>query len=112
MIFLFRIFPFLFFDAQVRVSNVSANTTENDLQDLFRSFGTIKRIYLSRDRVTGESKGFAYVAFHSIADAQDCIDKLDGYGYDHLILRVEWAKPSEQRARDPNAVPVPGYTRA
>eukprot|EP00188_Purpureofilum_apyrenoidigerum_P002474 Plantae.Rhodophyta-Purpureofilum_apyrenoidigerum.ctg25387.p1 GENE.Plantae.Rhodophyta-Purpureofilum_apyrenoidigerum.ctg25387~~Plantae.Rhodophyta-Purpureofilum_apyrenoidigerum.ctg25387.p1 ORF type:complete len:317 (-),score=65.03 Plantae.Rhodophyta-Purpureofilum_apyrenoidigerum.ctg25387:222-1172(-) len=96
--------------ATVRVSNVSANTTESDLQDLFRRFGAIKRIYLSRDRVTGESKGFAYVAFHNISDAQECIDKLNGFPYDHLILQIEWAKPSDQRTPQTNQ--LSGYTRA
>mmetsp|Transcript_11237 Transcript_11237/g.22591 ORF Transcript_11237/g.22591 Transcript_11237/m.22591 type:complete len:303 (-) Transcript_11237:368-1276(-) len=85
--------------ATVRVSNVSANTTEADLQMLFRPFGPIRRTFLSRDRVTGESKGFAFVAFHSVEDARQCIEKLDGYGYDHLILHVEWSKPNTQQDR-------------
>ena len=81
--------------ATVRVSNVSPSTTEADLEELFSNFGPIRRTYLSRDRVTGESRGFAFIAFREIADAGRCIDKLDGYGYDHLILRVEWAQPKE-----------------
>eukprot|EP00871_Galdieria_phlegrea_P000354 jgi/Galph1/1319/GphlegSOOS_G5985.1 len=83
--------------ATVRVSNLSPNTTESDLQELFRPFGSIRRIYISKDRHTGEGKGFAFVAFHSREDARKCIEKLDGYGYDHLILRCEWAKPSENK---------------
>lgn len=81
--------------ATVRVSNVSPSTTEADLEELFSNFGPIRRTYLSRDRVTGESRGFAFMAFREIADAARCIEKLDGYGYDHLILRVEWAQPKE-----------------
>lgn len=83
--------------ATVRISNVSKGTTEADLEELCKVFGSIRRIFLSRDRETGESKGFAFVAYHSVADASRCIGRLNGYGYDHLILQVEWSKPKEPR---------------
>lgn len=86
--------------ATVRISNVSRTTTEADLDELCRGFGHIRRIFLSRDRETGESKGFAFVAFANVADAARCIERLNGYGYDHLILSVEWSKPKEQRDGD------------
>ncbi|KAA8499703.1 Eukaryotic translation initiation factor 3 subunit G [Porphyridium purpureum] len=81
----------------VRVSNVPPRTTEADLQELFSPFGRIQRIFLSRDRVTGESKGFAYVAYNLISEAAAAIQRLDGHGYDHLILRVEWAADTRGR---------------
>lgn len=83
--------------ATVRISNVSRSTEEADLEELCKAFGPIRRIFLSRDRETGESKGFAFVAFNNVADAAQCIERLDGYGYDHLILSVEWSKPKEPR---------------
>lgn len=86
--------------ATVRISNVSRSTTEADLEELCKNFGPIKRIFLSRDRDTGESKGFAFVAFVNVSDAANCISRLDGYGYDHLILSVEWSKPKEPRDGD------------
>jgi translation initiation factor 3 subunit G len=55
--------------------------------------GPITRIYVALDRETGESRGFAFINFVNRDDAQRAIDKLDGYGYDNLILRVEWAAP-------------------
>lgn len=81
----------------VRISNLSKSTMEADLEELCRPFGDTRRIFLSRDRETNESKGFAFVTFRSQADASRCIDKLNGYGYDHLILSVEWSKPREPR---------------
>merc|ERR1712060_811908 len=77
----------------IRVTNLSEDTREHDLQKLFRPFGPISRIYVAFDRETGESRGFAFVNFMERKHAQLAIDKLDGYGYDNLILRVEWAQP-------------------
>jgi translation initiation factor 3 subunit G len=84
----------------VRVSNLSKGTTEADLEELCMPFGETRRIFLSRDRDTNESKGFAFVTFRSQGDAAKCIEKLNGYGYDHLILSVEWSKPREPREGD------------
>ncbi|GBG29776.1 Eukaryotic translation initiation factor 3 subunit G [Hondaea fermentalgiana] len=78
----------------LRVTNISEDTTEDDLRDLFQPFGRIQRVYLARDRETQISRGFAYISFHYRDDAQRAMDKLNGFGYDHLILKVEWAKPS------------------
>jgi len=80
--------------ATVRVTNLSENTKESDLQDLFRPFGDTSRIFLAKDKNTGQSKGFAFINFKRREDAAKAIQVLNGYGYDHLILSVEWAKPS------------------
>jgi len=80
--------------ATIRVTNLSEDTREADLQDLFRPFGAIARIFLAKDKVTGQSKGFAFINFHSREDAARAIAGVSGFGYDHLILNVEWAKPS------------------
>mmetsp|Transcript_5122 Transcript_5122/g.7941 ORF Transcript_5122/g.7941 Transcript_5122/m.7941 type:complete len:292 (-) Transcript_5122:59-934(-) len=81
----------------VRVSNLSEDTREQDLQELFRPFGPVTRIYVAFNRETGESRGFAFVNFVNKDDGDRAIGKLDGYGYDNLILRVEWAAPREER---------------
>lgn len=83
----------------VRVTNLSEDTREADLQELFRPFGAISRVYVAFNRETGESRGFAFVNFLAREDAQRAINKLDGYGYDNLILRVEWAAPREEVRR-------------
>lgn len=81
----------------VRVTNLSQNVTEQDLQELFRPFGQISRIFLAVDRTTGENRGFAFVNYHHKDDAERAIRVLNGYGYDNLILHVEWAAPREAR---------------
>ena len=79
----------------LRVTNLSEECTEADLSLLFRRFGHTSRIYLAKDRVTGVSRGFAFVSYTNRHDAQAAINKLNGHGYDNLILHVEWAKPRE-----------------
>lgn len=77
----------------VRVTNLSEDTREPDLLELFRPFGAVSRVYVAIDQKTGMSRGFGFVNFVSREDAQRAINKLNGYGYDNLILRVEWATP-------------------
>jgi translation initiation factor 3 subunit G len=50
-------------DNSVRVTNLSEDTREQDLQELFRPFGAISRIYVAFDRETGLSRGFAFINF-------------------------------------------------
>lgn len=82
--------------ATIRVTNLSEDTRESDLQELFEPFGNIQRIFLAKDKVTGQSKGFAFINFYNKKDAATAIANVSGFGYDHLILNVEWAKPSTQ----------------
>ncbi|XP_057961044.1 uncharacterized protein LOC131153040 [Malania oleifera] len=77
----------------VRVTNLSEDTREPDLHELFRPFGAVSRVYVAVDQKTGMSRGFGFVNFVNKEDAQRAINKLNGYGYDNLILRVEWATP-------------------
>jgi len=86
--------------ATLRVTNISSATREADLQDLFSTCGSVARIYLAKDRETGESRGFAFVSFHYRRDAEKALNTLNGHGYDHLILKIEWAKPSNKPAQD------------
>lgn len=78
----------------IRVTNISEDTTEADLQELFGRFGRISRVYVAKDKDTMQSRGFAFVSFTQREDAAKAMEKLQGYGYDHLILKLEWARPS------------------
>ena len=81
----------------VRVTNLSEDVTEGDLEELFGAFGQVQRIFIAKDRETGESRGFAFVNYIHRDDAQRAINKLNGFGYDNLILDVSWAAPREPR---------------
>ena len=76
----------------LRVTNISEDTQENDLRELFGVFGKVARVYVGRDRETGAGKGFAFVSFDDKGAAQKAIDKVNGRGYDNLILSVQWSR--------------------
>mmetsp|Transcript_56434 Transcript_56434/g.145300 ORF Transcript_56434/g.145300 Transcript_56434/m.145300 type:complete len:311 (-) Transcript_56434:586-1518(-) len=80
-------------EASLRVTNLSDDVREGDLQDLFAQFGRLQRVYLAKDMVTFQSRGFAFVTYYTREDAQKAINKLNGHGYDNLILQVQFAKP-------------------
>lgn len=77
----------------LRVTNISEDTGESDLRELFGNFGHVVRVYVGRDRETGVGKGFAFVSFDNKADAQKAMEKVHGRGYDNLILNVQWSQP-------------------
>jgi len=78
----------------IRVSNLPESMSETDMQELCNPFGKTDRIFLAKDRTTGVCKGFAFVTYQSKENAARALQFLNGYGYDHLILNVEWSKPA------------------
>ena len=76
----------------LRVTNISEDVQENDLRDLFGTFGRVARVYVGRDRETGAGKGFAFVSFEDRAVAQRAMEKMHGRGYDNLILNIQWSR--------------------
>jgi len=83
-------------DATLRVTNVSEFAEEEDLRDMFERFGRVTRVFLAKDRETGRAKGFAFVSYADRGDAERACAKMDGHGYDHLVLRVEFAQKAKQ----------------
>merc|ERR1719409_877317 len=80
-------------EASLRITNLSEDVKEGDLQELFGQFGRLQRVYLAKHMDTFLSKGFAFVTYYNRDDGQRAINKLNGHGYDNLILQVQWAKP-------------------
>ncbi|KAJ3344967.1 Eukaryotic translation initiation factor 3 subunit G [Kappamyces sp. JEL0680] len=76
----------------VRLSNLSEDTTDADVRDLASRFGPVQRVFLARHRDTGTSKGFAFISFYDERTCDAAVAKLDGFGYDSLILRCERSK--------------------
>jgi hypothetical protein len=91
----------------IKVSNLTKSVTDEDLKELFGRFGSIYRVSLPKSEkmlpngvVIREPKGFAYVAYYQRRDAEAAFEKLQGHGYDHLILKLEWARPHKEGPPD------------
>jgi len=79
------------------VGNLSFDSTEQDLQDAFGEFGSVESVSIIEDRDTGRSRGFGFVEMSSQAEGQDAISNLDGKEMDGRNLKVNEAKPRENR---------------
>ena len=81
------------------VGNLSFETTENDLQDLFEQHGTVGEVALMMDRMTGKSRGFAFVTMQDNAQAQAALAALNGKEVGGRTLTVNEARAREERPR-------------
>jgi cold-inducible RNA-binding protein len=79
------------------VGNLSFNTTENDLQDAFAAHGTVVEATLMMDRMSGRSRGFAFVTMGTPDEAQKAIEAMNGSQLDGRPLTVNIARPREER---------------
>ena len=75
------------------VGNLSYNVTENDLQDLFAQHGTVTDVNLMLDRMSGRSRGFAFVTMSSKEEADAAAQALNGHALDGRNLTVNEARP-------------------
>ena len=81
------------------VGNLSFETTENDLQDLFEQHGQVSDVALMMDRMTGKSRGFAFVTMNDDTQAQAAMTALNGKDLNGRALNVNEARPREDRPR-------------
>jgi cold-inducible RNA-binding protein len=79
------------------VGGISFNTTERDLQEAFGPHGTVSEVNVIMDRMTGKSKGFAFVTMSTPEQADTAIQALNGKVLDGRNLTVSIAKPREER---------------
>src|SRR6476469_5130769 len=79
------------------VGGLSFNTTENDLQDAFAAHGGVTEVNVITDRMTGKSKGFAFVTMNSPEEAEKAIQAMNGKSLDGRSLTVNIARPREER---------------
>ena len=79
------------------VGNISFNTTNQDLNELFGAVGAVQSANVVEARETGRSRGFAFVEMSSKEDAEKAISQLNGKEVDGRELKVNEAKPREDR---------------
>lgn len=80
------------------VGNISFNTSNTELEEMFGKVGTVLSSNIIEDRETGRSRGFAFVEMSSQEEAQKAISSLNGKEIDGRELLVNEAKPRENRS--------------
>lgn len=83
----------------IYVGNLSFEVTKEDLSSVFAEYGTVKRVQLPTDRETGRPRGFGFVEMETEDAETAAIEALDGAEWMGRALKVNKAKPREDRAR-------------
>ncbi len=81
----------------IYVGNLSYEVTQDGLTEAFGEYGTVKRVQLPTDRETGRMRGFAFVEMETDAEEDTAIEALDGAEWMGRDLKVNKAKPREDR---------------
>lgn len=81
---------------RIYVGNLSFNTEEQGLQDLFGTYGAVESVRLIRDQATGRSRGFGFVEMGDSEGKAAC-EALDQHEFEGRRLTVNEAKPQERR---------------
>jgi RNA recognition motif-containing protein len=79
------------------VGNLSFNTTNYDLEEMFGQVGTVESANVVEDRETGRSRGFGFVEMSSKEEGENAIQQFNGKEVDGRELKVNEAKPREDR---------------
>lgn len=83
----------------IYVGNLSYDAGENDLRQAFEEFGQVDVVKVVMDRYTGRSKGFGFVEMPVDDEAKAAISELDGKDLMGRPLKVNVARPREDRGR-------------
>lgn len=83
-------------NGKLYIENVSVSTTESELQKLFLQAGTVNSVWMSKDRKSGRSMGFAYLEMSNQAEAEKAIEMFNGYTLDGHNLRVNYANRRDE----------------
>jgi RNA recognition motif-containing protein len=79
------------------VGNLAYQTMENDLQEHFSQAGAVTSVNLMLDKVTGKSRGFAFVEFATPEEAAKAVEQFHGKEFQGRSLTVNVARPREER---------------
>ena len=88
----------------IYVGNLSYRATEADLRAVFTDYGEVTRVVLPTDRESGRMRGFAFVDLSDEANEDNAISELDGAEWMGRQIRVNKAKPKEDKRSRGNFV--------
>lgn len=81
------------------VSNLSFQVSDNDLKELFSSYGTVSSAKVINDHMTGRSRGFGFVEMDDKTEALRAIDELNNAEFDGKVISVNEARPKTDRPK-------------
>lgn len=82
------------------VGNLNFDANEDQVRELFGTYGVVQEVKIVMDRFSGRSRGFAFVRMASAEDAAKAKDALSGQPFQGKALVIDWAR-TEQRDRPP-----------
>ena len=80
------------------VGNLSYQTMQDDLEEFFSQAGVVTSVNLMLDKVTGKSRGFAFVEYATPEEANKAVEQFHGKEFQGRALTVNIARPREERA--------------
>jgi RNA recognition motif-containing protein len=83
----------------IYVGNIAYSVSEEDIKEVFADYGTVKRVTVPMDRETSRPRGFAFVEMSADAEEDAAIEALDGAEWLGREIRVNKARPKEERPR-------------
>lgn len=93
----------------IKVSNLANDVTDDMLKNIFQNVCDVKKVYIPKDKYTGESRGFGFVHFYRRKDAEYAKEKMEGYALNHLIIKIDWALPRKEDKYVSNRKKSEGY---
>ena len=85
-------------DIRIYVGNLNKSTTQDEINTLFATAGTVTSVEVATDKGTGKSKGFAFVSMPNQAEADKAISMFNAYSLADNALKVNIAKPRVEHA--------------
>ena len=80
----------------IYVGNLVYDVTSDNLKEVFREYGTVKRVYLPTDRETGRQRGFGFVEMATDEEETEAIETLDGAEWMGRNMKVNKARPRQE----------------
>ncbi len=95
----------------IYVGNLSYEVTQDDLSNVFQEYGKVTRVQLPTDRETGRPRGFGFVEMETDAEEAIAIEALDGAEWMGRDIKVNKAKPREDKGSSGRSGDRSGYPR-
>jgi RNA recognition motif-containing protein len=81
----------------IYVGNLSYDTSESDLRNAFGEHGTVSKVNVIMDKMTGKSKGFAFIEMDNDSEGETAIAEMNNVDLNGRNLKVNLARPREER---------------